>query len=170
MQQIVILVQVHPKMREKDKSFHFWRIIAQWARLLRCYPILSCQTSAHTVKGGGPRKRYRAPSKCWSLLFWKIGYTLKLPTSTKIGYSIHMKEYFSASKSQVEGRHGMMLIMKTDSKKLAKKRSNRCVFIFRAQLSSFGLFLSGPWQLYGALFQSHCLSFFWQWTLNKERI
>ena len=66
------------------KNFHFWRIIAQWARLLPGYPILSCQTGAHTVKGVGPEKgTYRAPSKCWSLLFWKIGYTLKLPGSTQ---------------------------------------------------------------------------------------
>ena len=124
----------------KRLSFHFWRIIAQWARLLHCYPILSCQTSAHTVKGGGPRKRYKAPSKCWSLLFWKIGYTLKLPTSTKIGYSIHMKEYFSASKSQVEGRHAMRLIAH-----LQETRNKATgVFSFLDQLSSFGSFFERP--------------------------
>ena len=74
--------QVHPKMLQKKTKFPFLEDLCPLGRFIGSPYIVPPKSAAQSKVA--PRKRFTTPEfKCWSLLLWKIGYTLELSGSSQ---------------------------------------------------------------------------------------
>ena len=74
--------QVHPKMLQKKTKFPFLEDLCPLGRFIGSPYIVPPKSAAQSKVA--PRKRFTTPEfKYWSLLLWKIGYTLELSGSSQ---------------------------------------------------------------------------------------